>query len=493
MGMAGQFNPGGAPLTMPLPYPHPTHSPHSHTHHGSSSKNSKDGASQEQQRASSTWGHVAFYYLTSVLPRWKRFVFKFDRPFGSLRALDSITGLAPLLEEFSVSCTEAHNEARSALNLDVSPSGAWNWLPSSQTAFAPRLRLLELRNMPFRWDSPILTHGSLKSLALNCSTPNSVWFSTALPLNRLLRVVAANPQLESLALSLSTSQPVLPMLPCRLDNLKELRLGGPHDLHSLIDQLILPNLTSLHIEVERNSHNGLEESLLNLLIRSGDPPVTHLAYGSPTTASYYSGLGGAYALPTSILAKLPFLESLSLTSTPIDHILSSLTPSNDDDDDGSDDFIMGQPTIFQGGTVQQLGGAFFGGGIGAAMPGLMGVGGGGPGATGGIMPGAAAAMMAANAGGPNANAGPQTGICSHLNHLALKSVHIHDVTKITKLAQARGRQGTGGGNGGEDEVYRIKKLEIKECTGPAVGEDVIDWLRDVIGEVEYVECTAPQS
>lgn len=43
------------------------------------------------------WGHIAFYYLTEQMHRWERFVFRFDRQFGSINALKSITGALSLL------------------------------------------------------------------------------------------------------------------------------------------------------------------------------------------------------------------------------------------------------------------------------------------------------------------------------------------------------------------------------------------------------------
>jgi hypothetical protein len=41
------------------------------------------------------WGHIAVYYLVQQMHRWERFVFRFDKGFGSIAALKSITGLCP--------------------------------------------------------------------------------------------------------------------------------------------------------------------------------------------------------------------------------------------------------------------------------------------------------------------------------------------------------------------------------------------------------------
>lgn len=38
------------------------------------------------------WAHIAFYYLVAQMPRWERFVFRYDKAFKAMTALTSING-----------------------------------------------------------------------------------------------------------------------------------------------------------------------------------------------------------------------------------------------------------------------------------------------------------------------------------------------------------------------------------------------------------------
>ena len=48
---------------------------------------------QQRLRKNMHWGHIAFYYLVEQMPRWERFVFKFDKQFPSISALKAIEGV----------------------------------------------------------------------------------------------------------------------------------------------------------------------------------------------------------------------------------------------------------------------------------------------------------------------------------------------------------------------------------------------------------------
>lgn len=65
--------------------------PYSHSNSPSPSTSNSSSSQQQAGRASS-WGYIAFYYLTSQMERWERFVFRFDRTFSSIQALKSISG-----------------------------------------------------------------------------------------------------------------------------------------------------------------------------------------------------------------------------------------------------------------------------------------------------------------------------------------------------------------------------------------------------------------
>lgn len=38
------------------------------------------------------WAHIAFYYLIEQMPRWERFIFRYDKMFKSMTAIASING-----------------------------------------------------------------------------------------------------------------------------------------------------------------------------------------------------------------------------------------------------------------------------------------------------------------------------------------------------------------------------------------------------------------
>ena len=45
---------------------------------------------------SSSWGHIAMFYLVEQMHRWRRFVFRFDRQFDSITALKNIARMYPV-------------------------------------------------------------------------------------------------------------------------------------------------------------------------------------------------------------------------------------------------------------------------------------------------------------------------------------------------------------------------------------------------------------
>ena len=53
---------------------------------GSSSKR------KPRARFAGMWGHIALFYLTEQMHRWKRFIFRFDRRFESMKELKIVAG-----------------------------------------------------------------------------------------------------------------------------------------------------------------------------------------------------------------------------------------------------------------------------------------------------------------------------------------------------------------------------------------------------------------
>ncbi|KAA1473094.1 hypothetical protein DENSPDRAFT_779377 [Dentipellis sp. KUC8613] len=270
-------------------------------------------SSAPQSRASTHWGHIAIFYLVEQMHRWERFVFRFDKQFPSWHALKSISGAAPLLKEFEVSCAEPVYY------------GEWPWLPSANPnshVVLPVLQSLTLAYTPFKWASPML-RTNLRHLNLRALP------TTNIPLDRILHIVASNQRLEKLSLHFSTVvNAVLPLIPTTLTELKELSVGGHYMMATIVDSLILPALDALSLDME--ARDPLEDSITNLLSRSNHPPLTRLsiAYGGSNPPYYYTG--GSIIASWGFLADLSHLRSLHVGGTPLDPLLSMLGAPDDD-------------------------------------------------------------------------------------------------------------------------------------------------------------------
>lgn len=221
-----------------------------------------------------------------------------------------------MLKEFEVSSAEAAFYPE------------WRWLPNTDSAtplMLPKLETLTLQYTPFKWSSPML-RTNLRHLNLR-ALPTS-----HLPLDRILCIIAANTNLESLSLYFTGVLPViLPLAPTSLPELKSLCIGGHYLLSQLVDVLVLPSLDTLTIDIE--ARESTEDIISNLLTRSNNPPLAHLslAYGSSTSGSaFYYGPGGILITWTAILTELTHLKSLHIGGTPLEPLLMALGTPDDD-------------------------------------------------------------------------------------------------------------------------------------------------------------------
>ncbi|KAJ6476913.1 hypothetical protein C8R45DRAFT_1008237 [Mycena sanguinolenta] len=305
---------GTGPLGAPTPFmvPHFTPSvtpfivPQSPIHHGWESPPLMVALHGQQPDLSVPpnlhWGHIAVYYLVQQMHRWERFVFRFDKGFGSLAALKSITGPAPLLKEFEVSSASA-----------VFYAHEWTWLPSSPSsplgpAPLPQLTSLTLQNAPFTTLSPIFlqpqTH--LTNLTLRALP------TATIPLDRLLRVLTANAAtLSSLNLHVVSVAPALLPLPTSttLPALVDLAIGGHHLLTGFLDTFVLPSLRDLDLDFD-SPRDPVEETIAGLWARSGNPPLRSLAisYGPsppPSASSSSSSSNSSLSSPSSSFSSTP--------------------------------------------------------------------------------------------------------------------------------------------------------------------------------------------
>ncbi|KAG9011350.1 hypothetical protein FRB94_008634 [Tulasnella sp. JGI-2019a] len=299
-----------------------------------------------QPGSGAAWGHIVFHYLVAQLHRWRRFRFIFSTPFPSVKALDSIRGPAHLLEEFAVGSSD---------QMYYHPVGdVWQWLPSSvgTPGTTPNLRALELKNVPFKWSSSVLSN--LTSLKLSCNN-----LTAPMTLNRILSMIRASPELVTLEINLVMQANILPMQPVKLEHLTTLKAsggqnmggagGGAHPnsnlLTLLIGQLITPALTSLTVEVESRCDSTLMgECLSNLILRSSGAPIKSFTYGvglgstsSSSSSSSPSAFGASAGLfssfnhhhssgfPLAILPHLYHLDELVVASCAMEPVLLALS------------------------------------------------------------------------------------------------------------------------------------------------------------------------
>jgi hypothetical protein len=122
---------------------------------------------------------------------------------------------------------------------------------------------------------------------------------------------------------------ILPLSPISLTELKELSLGGHFLMSQLTDSLILPSIDCLTLDIE--ARDPIEDTISNLLTRSNNPPLTHLAlaYGNSSSSSFYYASGGL-VISWTFLAELNSLESLHVGGTPFEPLLTALGAPDED-------------------------------------------------------------------------------------------------------------------------------------------------------------------
>ncbi|KAF8601930.1 hypothetical protein BDV93DRAFT_607868 [Ceratobasidium sp. AG-I] len=272
-------------------------------------------ADREAQRDEVQWGHVVMFHLGSQVHRWRRFVYRAERLFMFLGALNVAfgNGVAPQLEEFVVDCGDVGHHHVS--------NDPWCYFPTSTTAVVPAMRSLDLRNVPFTWNSPMLR--GLRHLAL-ADQSHPVASATRLSVDRLLTVLSANPDLESLNLELRCSPHVLPPRNVTLSSLKSLTIAGG-DAHTLelLEHLTLPALTSLSVRL--SVPEPVDDALQALLIRSGRPSIKHFAC-HPAYADEF---------PSRTVSSLPTITHLEMLEMMPRDVLIQLTPPRAGQDSGS--------------------------------------------------------------------------------------------------------------------------------------------------------------
>ncbi|KAH7320458.1 hypothetical protein B0J17DRAFT_723878 [Rhizoctonia solani] len=272
-------------------------------------------ADREAQRDEVQWGHVVMFHLGSQVHRWRRFVYRAERLFMFLGALNVTfgNGNAPLLEEFIVDCGDVGHH-------HVSPD-PWCYFPTSTNLKVPQMRTLDLRNVPFAWNSPMLR--GLQKLSL-ADQSHPVASSTRLSMDRLLKVLSNNPDLETLSLELRCGAAVLPPRDLVLHKLRSLTIAGG-DAHTLefLDHLTLPALEKLSVRL--SVPEPIDDTLQALLNRSGNPHIKRFAC-HPAYADEF---------PSRAVAALPTITHLEMLEMMPRDVLVQLTPHPHSDSAGS--------------------------------------------------------------------------------------------------------------------------------------------------------------
>ncbi|CUA77283.1 hypothetical protein RSOLAG22IIIB_06625 [Rhizoctonia solani] len=271
-------------------------------------------ADREAQRDEVQWGHVVMFHLGSQVHRWRRFVYRAERLFMFLGALNVTfgNGNAPLLEEFVVDCGDVGHH-------HVSPD-PWCYFPTSTNCKVPQMRKLDLRNVPFTWNSPMLR--GLHQLSLG-DLSHPVASTTRLSMDRLLTLLSNNPDLETLNIELRCGSAVLPPRDLVLHKLKSLTIAGG-DGHTLefLDHLTLPALENLSVRL--SVPEPIDDTLQALLSRSGHPQIKRFAC-HPAYADEF---------PSRAVAALPTITHLEMLEMMPRDVLVQLTPHPHSDSAG---------------------------------------------------------------------------------------------------------------------------------------------------------------
>ncbi|KDQ06554.1 hypothetical protein BOTBODRAFT_181483 [Botryobasidium botryosum FD-172 SS1] len=291
----------------------------------------------ELRRDETQWSHVVMHYLAAQLHRWARFVFRCNYVVISVPALNFVAGScspsspsppsssssnssgsgvvgAPLLEEFTVICEETGYQHETTAT-------PWVWLPKSAAECPlPRLRILDIRNLPFSHDSVLLLKAGSSSSNNNSNGEGRglrrltlVNHDLDLRLDRALRILTSNTALTHLTLDLALADPILPIKLLRLPCLEYLDISGAA-AHRLLAQLVVPRLRELG--VTSTLDDFADVGIGEMLVRSGMGvgSVSRVGGEGLRVLRCASPQRYTYAFPRALLAHLPSLTTLELRS-----------------------------------------------------------------------------------------------------------------------------------------------------------------------------------
>lgn len=315
---AGDLHPLPLPMSMPVPM--------------SAMRPSSNIPRPPHLRSAQSWGYIVLHYLLGVMPRWRRFVFQFENVNGALPGWGALEGLnvrAPLLEEFAVVCSDARGAASPWLS-------DWNWLATNlKPNMAPKLRSLELRNMPFAWNAPVFTGLTTlrlgQPLALTTSS-NARRFQQmtliTLGLDRLLGLLQRNSRLENVEIHVQLNDPLLPLEPIELPCLTSLSISGGRNAPNLLEHIKLPALQILDVHI--TARGDMDDVLSRLHVRSGSPQVRDFRYVAGQRTGWGSSFTGSGPFPVTFLDQISdSIERLVAAKCTLQTLLSELADARE--------------------------------------------------------------------------------------------------------------------------------------------------------------------
>jgi hypothetical protein len=186
----------------------------------------------------------------------------------------------------------------------------WDWFPrqlEGRTNAVEKLSQVDLMDVPFLPSSNTFTN--LTSLMLGHSNAG-----IKMSIDDLVIIISANPNLERLCFIFPLlHEPVLPVPPLTLPNLKSLTLEGTSGLFEIMESLTASNVEQVATIVLLDGADDVYLAFEDFAARSSWPPINHLFLDGPVlTASI------------DFLKELPALVTLTCGGLALDAVFTTL-------------------------------------------------------------------------------------------------------------------------------------------------------------------------
>ena len=186
----------------------------------------------------------------------------------------------------------------------------WDWFarqPEGRTNSVEKLSKVQLVDVPFLPSSNTFTN--LSSLKLGHSNAG-----IKISIDDLFLIISANPNLECLHFIFPLlHEPVLPVDPLTLPNLKSLALEGTSGLLEIMEFLTAPNVEYVAVVVIPDADDDVYRAFEDFAVRSSWPPINHLVLDGPLLSA-----------SIAFLKELPVLVTLSCGGLELDAVFTAL-------------------------------------------------------------------------------------------------------------------------------------------------------------------------